>query len=57
MLFVKKHDLKKQSQFSKVRIGISIYKKGDYEDFYALESTKKQSQSKPILWPCLIPKG
>ena len=47
--------LKKQSQFSKVRIGVSIYTKGYYEEFHALgrrENKANQSQfprSRP--WP------
>jgi hypothetical protein len=39
--------LKKQSQFAKARIGVSIYMKGYYEEFHALgrrENKAKQSQ-------------
>jgi len=28
-------------------IGVRSYMKGDYEEFYALKASKKQSQSKP----------
>jgi hypothetical protein len=30
------------------KISLSIYMKGNYEEFYALKPSKKQSQSKPI---------
>ena len=42
-----KPNLKKQSQFSKVRIGVSIYKKGYYEEFHALGRRKNKPNSKP----------
>jgi hypothetical protein len=29
-------------------MNVNIYMKGDYEEFYALKTAKKQSQSKPI---------
>jgi len=29
-------------------MSVSIYMKGDYEEFHALKSSEKQSQSKPI---------
>jgi hypothetical protein len=38
--------LKKQTQFLKGRIGVSIYMKGYYEEFHALKAAKKQSQFK-----------
>ena len=40
--------LKKQTQFSKVRIGVSIYMKGYYEEFHALgRRENKANQSMP----------
>jgi len=39
--------LKKQSQFSKALIGVSIYIKGIYEEFYALSRRKNKPNSKP----------
>ena len=53
---LKECDLKKQTQFSKVRIGLSIYTKGYYEGFYALgrrENKANQSQF-PRSRPCLV---
>jgi len=44
MLFGKKHDLKKQTQFTKRQVSLSIYMKEDYEEFCILASEK----TKPI---------
>jgi len=41
------HHLKKQSQFSKGRMGVSIYMKGYYEEFYAFGLRKNKANSKP----------
>jgi len=52
-----KGDLKKQSQFWKIRIGVSIYKKGYYEEFHALRRRKNKPNSKPIKANLADPKG
>jgi len=50
-------NLKKQSQFSKIRIGVSIYMKGYYEEFNALGRRKNKANSKPIKANLADPKG
>jgi hypothetical protein len=42
-------NLKKQSQFLPAGIDVKSYLKEDYEELYAFEAAKKQSQSKPNL--------
>ena len=40
---ITEHNLKKQSQFTKVRVGVSIYTKGYYEDFLRFWATKNKA--------------
>jgi len=42
--------LKKQSQFSKVRIGVSIYTKGYYEEFHALGRRENKANQSQFHW-------
>jgi len=40
-------NLKKQTQFAGGEMSVSIYKKGEYEDFHAFGRRKNKANSKP----------
>ena len=46
---IKMRNLKKQSQFSKVEMDVSVYYKGCYGKILCFQAAKKQSQSKHVL--------
>jgi hypothetical protein len=47
---IAKRDLKKQSQFPKGLNDVSVYIKGDYEDFHALRRRKNKANQSQSAW-------